>query len=399
MDLAVKDLQRSAGKFLATTLGVGLLLAIVFIMNGIYRGNIADGVWIINHTPADLWVVERDRGGPFNESSVLPQDLYHSVAAVPGVARADPFITYTVQREAGGKSQQFTIVGYDVFGGAGGPARLVAGRGIRQAHYEMVADRKLGLRIGQTVHLGLDDYTIVGLVAGAVDSGGNPLVYLSLPDAQNVQFQQDAQAIYRARAADLQLLEANGNTPAQAEKLLPLLAAGTQTANVNAVLVRLAPGADAQAVVQHIQRWLYLNVYTSAEERQLMLAGRLSMMTKILGLFRSLLVIVSIVIIGLIVYVLTMEKIRSIATLKLIGAPDLMIVRLIMEQSLALTMLGFILGYALVIATKDRFPRTLVLLQSDTAVTFVVMLLGGVVASLFGIRRALDTSPSVALEG
>lgn len=399
MDLAVKDLQRSAGKFIATTVGVSLLLAIVFIMNGIYRGNIADGVWIINHTPADLWVVERDRGGPFNEQSVLPQDFYHSVAAVPGVARADPFISYTVQREVGGKSQQFTIVGYDVFGGAGGPARLVAGRGIRQAHYEMVADRKVGLRIGATVRLGLDDYTVVGLVTGAVDSGGNPLVYLSLPDAQNVQFQQDAQAIYRARAADLALLEANGNTPAQAERLLPLLAAGTQTANINAVLVHLAPGADAQAVAQHIERWLYLNVYTSGQERQLMLAGRLSKMTQILGLFRSLLVVVSIVIIGLIVYVLTMEKIKSIATLKLIGAPDLMIVRLILEQSLLLTVAGFVIGYALVIVTKDRFPRTLVLLQSDTAVTFLVMLAGGVVAGFFGIRRALDTPPSVALEG
>ncbi len=57
-----------------------------------------------------------------------------------------------------------------------------------------------------------------------------------------------------------------------------------------------------------------------------------------LGLFRGLLVVVSIVIIALIVYVLTIEKIKSIATLKLIGAPNRVIVRLIMEQSLALTL-------------------------------------------------------------
>jgi putative ABC transport system permease protein len=57
-------------------------------------------------------------------------------------------------------------------------------------------------------------------------------------------------------------------------------------------------------------------------------------MSAVLGLFRALLIIVSIVIIALIVYVLTIEKIRSIATLKLIGAPNWVIVRLIMEQSL-----------------------------------------------------------------
>ena len=45
----------------------------------------------------------------------------------------------------------------------------------------------------------------------------------------------------------------------------------------------------------------------------------------------GLLVIVSIVIIALIVYVLTIEKIRSIATLKLIGAPNAVIVRLIVS--------------------------------------------------------------------
>jgi putative ABC transport system permease protein len=65
-----------------------------------------------------------------------------------------------------------------------------------------------------------------------------------------------------------------------------------------------------------------------------MLEGRLSRISAVLGLFRALLVAVSIVIIALIVYVLTIEKIRSIATLKLIGAPNSVIVRLILTQSM-----------------------------------------------------------------
>ena len=68
MDLAIKDVQRHLGKFIATIVGVGMLFAIVLIMNGIFAGNTADGVWLIENTDTDLWVVERDRGGAFNAS-------------------------------------------------------------------------------------------------------------------------------------------------------------------------------------------------------------------------------------------------------------------------------------------------------------------------------------------
>ncbi|MBL8317174.1 MAG: ABC transporter permease [Burkholderiaceae bacterium] len=397
MDLAVKDIRRHLGKFVATIAGVAMLLAIVLVMNGIYQGNIADGVWLIDHTATDLWVVERGRGGPFNESSRLPQDSYKSVAATPGVAKASPLAIYAAQREIGGKSQQFTIIGYDVFGGLGGPKRIVRGRAIAAPHYELVADRKLGLALGDEVTLATHSYTVVGITQGAVDSGGNPLVYLSLPDAQEVQFQQDNRALVASRSGSLKRLERAGYGSEQASRLLPLLSPSTDT--INAVLVRLAPGADAAQVAQHVRDWLYFNVYTSDEERALMLEGRLARMSAVLGLFRALLIIVSIVIIALIIYVLTIEKIKSIATLKLIGASNGVIVRLIMEQSMALTLASFALAYALREAIAPGFPRSLAFLAHETAITFAVMLVGGVVASGMAIWHALRTPPQLALGG
>jgi putative ABC transport system permease protein len=397
MDLALKDIRRHLGKFIATIAGVAMLLSIVLVMNGIYQGNIADGIWLIENTATDLWVVERGRGGPFNESSRMPLDSYKSIAATPGVAQASPLALYTAQRDIGGASQQFTIVGYDVFGGLGGPGRMVRGRAIAAPHYEMVADQKLGLDLGGKAALGTHTYTVVGVTRGAVDSGGNPLVYLSLPYAQEAQFQQDNRALAAARAANLKRLERAGYSSEQANRLLPLLS--TQGDTINAVLVRLAPGADATAVATHIRDWLYFNVYTTDEERGLMLEGRLSKMSAVLGLFRALLVMVSIVIIALIVYVLTIEKIRSIATLKLIGAPNWVIVRLIMEQSLALTLASFAAAYGLRELIVPGFPRTLAFLASETAATFAVMLAGGVLASLMAIWHALRTPPQLALGG
>ncbi|MCW5636286.1 MAG: ABC transporter permease [Rubrivivax sp.] len=397
MDLALKDIRRHVGKFVATIVGVAMLLAIVLVMNGIYQGNIADGVWLIENTATDLWVVERGRGGPFNESSRMPLDSAKSVAATPGVAKASPLVIYAAQREINGRSQQFTVIGYEVFGGLGGPGGIVRGRAIAAPHYELVADRKLGLALGDKVPLGTREYTVVGITQGAVDSGGSPLVYLSLPDAQEVQFQQDNRALVAARAANLKRLERAGYTPEQASRLLPLLSTAGDT--VNAVLVNLAPGADPARVAGHIGDWLYFNVYTAAEERALMLEGRLARMSAVLGLFRALLIIVSIVIIALIVYVLTIEKIKSIATLKLIGASNWIIVRLIMEQSMALTLASFAIAYALRELIAPGFPRTLAFLPHETAATFGVMLAGGVLASGMAIWHALRTPPQLALGG
>lgn len=397
MELALKDIRRHLGKFLATIVGVAMLLAIVLVMNGIYQGNIRDGVWLIDNTATDLWVVERGRGGPFNEASRIPLDSYKSVAATPGVARASPLVLYSAQREIRGRDQQFTLVGYDIVSGAGGPNGLVQGRNITAPHYEMVVDRKLGLQLGDRVPLGTDDYTVVGVTRGAVDSGGSPLIYMALADAQKVQFEQDQRAIDASRAASLQRLERAGYTGEQASRLLPLLSSGTSS--INAVLVTLAPGADGEAVARHIRDWLYLNVYTTTEERTLMLDGKLSKMSAVLGLFRTLLILVSIVIIALIVYVLTIEKIKSIATLKLIGAPNGLIVRLIMTQSMLLTLASFALAYGLRDLIAPGFPRTLAFVGQETAITFAVMLLGGVLASLMAVWHALRTPAQLALGG
>jgi putative ABC transport system permease protein len=397
MNLALKDIRRHLGKFLATILGVAMLLAIVLVMNGIYRGNIDDGVWLIENTATDLWIVERGRGGPFNESSRMPLDSYKSIAATPGVAQASPLALYTAQRDIGGSSQQFTVIGYDVFGGLGGPGRIVEGRTIHAPHFEMVADRKLGVNLGDWVPLGDERYIVVGITKGAVDAAGNPLVYLSLPDTQKVQFEQDKRATLAARASNLQRLEKAGYTNDQATRLLPFLASSSNT--INAVLVKLSPGVDGQNVAQHIRDWLYFNVYSTEEERNLMLEGRLSKISAVLGLFRALLVAVAIVIIALIIYVLTIEKIKSIATLKLIGAPNSVIVRLIMSQSMLLTLASFVLAYVLRELIAPGFPRTLSFFGPDTAITFAVMLLGGILASLLAVWHALRTPAQLALGG
>jgi putative ABC transport system permease protein len=398
MDLAYYDLKLHKGRFIATIIGVGLLFTIVLAMNGLYRGNIYEGLAIIKATDPDLWVVERFRGGPFNEQSSMSEYYHYSVRAVPGVEKACPFIYYTVERQIGDQSRHFSIIGYDIFAGLGGPQRIVAGRGLREAHYEMVADKKLGVNLGDQVLLGLHTYTVVGLTQGSIDTNGDPLVFLSLPDAQEVAFQKDNEEIRTQRQRLSRLLSAQKTlSPALVASLAPTLAPDTHI--INAVLIHLKPGADRTTVAHNIKNWLYLSVYSTPEEVQLMLKGRLAGMTKQLLLFRTLLMIVSVVIIALVIYTFTMEKIRSIAVMKLIGAPNWVIIRLVLEQSLLLTVSAFLFALILINQTYPYFPKTILLVPGDEVLTFIVVFFGGILASILGLVQALKTQPALALGG
>ena len=110
-----------------------------------------------------------------------------------------------------------------------------------------------------------------------------------------------------------------------------------------------------------------------------------------------LLIIVSAVIIALIVYTLTMDKVRSIATLKFVGAPDRTIIGLIVQQALSMGIFGYFIGLALVLIFQPYFPRRLVLDFESIAVVFVITVAICLAASTLGIRLALKIDPAEAL--
>ena len=73
-------------------------------------------------------------------------------------------------------------------------------------------------------------------------------------------------------------------------------------------------------------------------------------------LFRIILLSVSTVVIAMVIFTMTLEKTRDIATLKIIGAPDRTIAGLILQEALALGLLGYGLGAVLISFTYDVFP-------------------------------------------
>ena len=118
-----------------------------------------------------------------------------------------------------------------------------------------------------------------------------------------------------------------------------------------------------------------------------------------IGLFLGILLSVSAVVIALIIYTMTMEKLKQIATLKLIGAPDRTIVGLIVQQALILGISGLGIGLALILLVKDSFPRRVVLEPFNALVLTGIILMVCLVASGLGVRAALKVDPATALGG
>ncbi len=400
MNLAVRDIRRHPAPFAISSIGIGLLLTLVLSYAGIYNGFVYEALALINQTGADLWVVQRDTRGPFAEQSRLPEDVRYRIAIVPGVAVASPIVFYTIQRVWNGRPLRIAVVGYDLHTGVGGPRQIVAGRAITQAHYEMVADQKLKVPLGTKLRLGLHDYTVVGLTHGIVGSGGDPVAFFSLADAQEIQFVKDNWAIRNQRQRSVEAYTRALPT----QPTLPAVLAGTFADNpdlhtVNAIVVRLDPGIRPELVAAQIDRWEHFTTHTADQQQQLMLAGSVALARRQTALFRFVLSITAAVIIAQIIYTMTLQKLRSIALLKLIGAPNRTIVGLVLQESLALGLIAYGIALAIGSQTYDLWPRRVVVLTADKLNLLAVVLLICVVASIMGVRRALRVEAGAALTG
>ncbi|MBS0526527.1 MAG: ABC transporter permease [Proteobacteria bacterium] len=377
MNLAYRDVRHSLGRFLLTCAGLGLLLGVVLAMIGIYRGLVIEALTIARAPAVDLWVVEAGTRGPFAEASRIPGDTREAIARVGGVAQTGSVTYQTVETEHMARKLRLYVIGYEP-GRLGGPPRLVAGRGLARSHYELVADRSAGLVLGDRVQLGREVFTVIGLTEQQVNSGGDPAVYISLLDAQKLQFDM---------------------APPAARQQLARGTARTSLDTVNAVVARLLPNATPDDVAEAVRRWKHLAAITQEGQESILTQSLVDRARRQIGLFTSLLLVVSAVIIALIIYTMTMEKLKQIATLKLIGAPDRTIIGMIVQQALALGLIGFTIGATLILNVKDYFPRRVVLEPDNVLVLAAIVFLVCLLSSGLGVRAALRADPATALGG
>ncbi|MDO5693768.1 MAG: ABC transporter permease [Pseudomonadota bacterium] len=397
ISLAGRDILHGWGKFIFTGFGLGLLIGATLIMAGVYRGMVDDGKVLLDNSGADLWVVQQGTLGPYAESSSVPDDLWRGIRAMPGVAQAVNITYLTMQVGRGERDVRAMVVGITAGqpGEPGWPPQLVAGRQITRGHYEAVADIATGFKLGDVLRIRRNQYTVVGLARRMVSSGGDPMVFIPLKDAQEAQFLKDNDAILMQRRRT----EANPTFNRPGVPGLVDAVIGSQTSNsyVNAVLVRLRPGFTPQEVAEPIRRWKRLTVYDRAQMEDILIGKLIATSARQIGMFLAILSIVSAAIVAFIIYTLTMDKIREIAVLKLIGTRNRTIAAMILQQALVLGVIGLVVGKISATFAGPAFPKYVLLMPQDTLIGFLAVQAICVLASLVAIRMALKVDPAEAI--
>lgn len=403
MNLAMRDVRRHAARFVGTAAGLGLLLSVVIAMQGIYAGMVDDATILTRAMRADLWLVQRDTRGPFAEGSRMDPSVEARAAAVLGVRRARPYSYQLIQRTDRGMVLRIALVGLGWPDDAGRSLPLLRGRHLQQAHGEIIVDASLGLAIGETLTFAREPYRIVGLTKNALTSGGDSVAFMTVADAALVAFDQAPEALLLERqrvAARLRQTDLGRGQPGLEDLVVdprwrsPALAAPP----IAAILVDVDP-VQLPEVQATFRRWGDVTVYTQAEEEALLLGGVVQRARMQIGLFTVILTLTAAVIIMMVIYNLTLEKTHDLAVLKLMGAPKLRLLGLILQQAWMLGAIGYGVAYVMSSVAFPLFPRRVVL--TDTIMTIAPIATFAIVtlASLAGLRHVMNIDPASALEG
>lgn len=400
ISLAGRDILHSWGKFVFTGVGLGLLIGVTLVMAGLYRGMVDDGKALLDNSGAHLWVVQKDTLGPYAESSSLHDDVYRTILAMPGVEQAANVTYLTTQVRKDERDVRTMVVGIapGSFGATPGwPPYLVAGRQVTRGHYEAVADSATGFRLGDRIAIRRNLYTVVGLTRRMVSTSGDPMIFIPLKDAQEAQFLKDNDAIWQGRRRSGE--NPQFNRPGVPGLLDAVIASQSTNAYVNAVLVTLKPGHSPDEAAEAIRRWKRLTVYTRAQMEAILIGKLIATSAKQIGMFLAILAAVSAAIVAFIIYSMTMDKIREIAVLKLIGTRNRTIAAMIMQQALALGLIGFAVGKIAATFSAPMFPKYVLLVPADSVAGFFAVLAICMLASVVAIRMALKVDPAEAIGG
>jgi putative ABC transport system permease protein len=344
---ALRDLQWRRRRFIIAVLGTALVFSMTLVLAGLSAafGNEVDRT--VEATGADAWVVAPGVSGPFNSSSVLGADVLPAVRATDGVEDADPFIALGGSIPDGSSSTKITMIGA-VPGGVGSP-EVDDGRAPRESGEVAVGDR-LGEDIGDEIEFGGRTFRVVGTVNGSSLFGGMPNVWMTVEDVQGVTF--GGAPLYTSiavRGSPRGTIEgAHVISIADTKSdLLEALGSGIQTINVVAVLL-----------------W-----------------------------------IVAACIVGSVIYLSALERVRDFAVFKATGTGTSALLGGLAVQSMIVSLIAAVVGAAVALLLAPTFPMPAEIPTVAFVILPVIAVVVGALASLAGLRRAVTVSPALAFGG
>lgn len=370
VDLATKSLLHDKLRFFITVSGVAFAVTLVFVQVGLFLGLMDNASLTIDQIDADLWVTSRNTPN-VDFAHTFPETYIKRVRSIDGVARADNLIVWFMNASLPtGAVEGTEVYALENFAAWSFPQSVVEGNlaDLRRGPY-MVLDDSAKKRWGA---FAVGDYRevlgrrlkIIGRTVDAKSFTTTPLTFMDYRLAQSLN------------ESDLR-----GNT--------------------TYILVKLAPGADAEAVRAEIQRRLpYNDVYTRAEWAKRSRSYWIDSTGLGLNMYITVFLgcLVGIVVVAQTLYTSTMEHIREFGTVKAIGGGNGEIYKILGKQATIAAVAGFALGALQAFALRPVMAKIDLKLIIPTGL-YVAVLAGAVVlclaAAIISFRKVASIDPAL----
>jgi putative ABC transport system permease protein len=370
VDLARKNLLHDKLRFLITVSGVAFAVTLVFVQVGLFMGLLDNASITIEHLDADLWVTSRNTAN-VDFAQTFPETAVQRVRSIPGVLRADNLIVWFMTIALPTGSKEGTLVyALEDFERWNLPWNVTEGNleDLRRGRYFFLdesAEKRYGaFRTGEYREVIGNRLKIIGRTKDALSFSTTPISFMDYRLAQ--QMSPD---------------ELSGNT--------------------TYVLIKLAPGADLEAVRREVQRRLpYNDVFTKPEWAER--SRRYWVESTGLGLNLAMTVflgcLVGIVVVAQTLYTSTMEHIKEFGTVKAIGGSNGTIYAILGKQAAISAVVGFLLGGAMAWFLRPAMASIglkLIISSSFAATVAVGTVVLCLAAAMISFRKVAKIDPAL----
>ncbi|MFO0672892.1 MAG: ABC transporter permease [Polyangiaceae bacterium] len=371
VDLALKTLVHDKIRFAITVSGVAFAVTLVLVQVGLFQGLLSNATVTIEHIDADLWVTSKNTPN-VDFAHAFPESRVERVRSLPGVARADNLIVTFMNVELPSGAEEGSLVyALEDFSKWGIPWKITEGdaENLRRGRYVFFDDsavKRFGkFEVGEYREILGQRVKVLGRTKEAKSFTTTPITFMDYRLAQSMQ-----------------PLTLRGNTTYQ--------------------LVKVAPGADVQAVKAAIKELLPHNdVFTKTEwaerSRSYWIVNTGIGLNMYLTVFLGCLV--GVVVVAQTLYTSTMEHLKEFGTVKAIGGSNLDIYRILTRQAVVSAVVGFAVGVlpplALAPVLAAKADLQLLLAPTFVAEVFVGTLVLCLAASAISFRKVAGIDPAL----
>jgi putative ABC transport system permease protein len=343
--VSLRDLQFRRRRFFVAIAGTSLVLGLTLVLSGVSSSVRNEAHRTVDAFHAQTWIVPHGVKGPLITSATLSADLAPQIEASTG-AHAVPVAILHGSIEVDGEPQQINVMG--VPPGSFAEPPLKDGRQAQQPG-EVVVDKLVGRKIGEKVSLAGAVFTVVGRTKGLSYVAGQPTMYVTLADAQRGGY-------------------------------------GGSSLASTIVVDKAVPAPEGFDALTNDQ--VFDDILKPLESPR-----------QTINMVLGLLWMVAAMIIGSVVYLSALDRVRDFAVFKAMGASDRTVLAGLLAQSFLLCFCAYLVGVALSRVLGPVMPMAAEISSTAYVQLLVVAAIVAVVSSLAAVRRALSVDPALAFGG